>query len=522
MKKLLILILMLCSLILVSCGGKKDSGNVADIKTPDVLPTPAPVKPETDAEKQENFAESLESFNGLDSSKLDSLLPTQRPEVVIPELNLGEFSIPTSKMEVYASQGDQEVKMMDGYLWQVEDVIYAGMSMGMGETSMNQVAKVDLGELSTGLNEYLKAMEEMVSNAPQAKPSELINQVLSEVGLTLDDVLSLLHFEAEDFEYEGNSKFVLKNEALARVVANAVNAFNPESGMSAQMLLAMLQQLGIELEISFTYANQHITNVAVSVKGNIVVPGEAEQQNTIKIDVKFEVELIYGETELLGLGLGLDASVIGDKAAGQTLAVSCDFAVSLNGLTLEADIETGKALKSIDAKAALVLTEEKIVVALDAKVEELLNVEFKLSADKEKFSLALDLNAVNRTGFGYWDENNEWVEEVVEIPVKVKANAELTKSKVNAQLVVDGKEMLKVSGTLENNWFKKIDVKVLNITREWDEENNTEIEFESTMVIKLTSVGVTVPQDLLDMQEQAFDVVPVIFEKLGSLNPEIQ
>lgn len=515
MKKLLILVLMLCSLVLVSCGGKKESSNVADIKTPNVLPTPAPVQPESDEEKQANFEQSLESFNGLDSSKLDSLLPAQRPEVVIPELNLGAYSFPTSKMEVYASQDGQDVKMMDGYLWQVEDTIYAGMNMGMGATSMSQVAKIDLGDLSVGLNAYLKSMEEVLANATENQsPSELINEVLAEVGLTLDDILSLLHFEPEDFEYKGKGKFVLKNEALARVVANAVNALDPKSGVSAQMLLAMLQQFGIELEISFTYANQHITNVNVSVKGNVEVPN-GEQTQTIKIDVELEVKFIYGETDLLGFGFGLDASVIGDKATGLTLKVSCDLAASLNGLTLEADIETGKALKDIDATAALVLTQDKVVVALDAKVEDLADIEFKLSADKDKFSLNLDYYVVNTSYSGYYDEEKgEYVEEVVKTPVKAKANVELTKSKVSAQLVVDGREMLKVNGTLENNWFKNVDIKVLSITHEWDEQNNTDIVLESTMKIKLTSVGVTVPQDLLGMQDQAFDVVPKILEGL--------
>jgi len=326
-------------------------------------------------EKPLTFAEYLEASESLTVSKLN--------ETVGPisfEMNgyLTQLDIQNTKMSL--TQGTETVSY---YMWSgtegtgedAQNYVYGAMP---GETANEYMAaKINLDTM----DEFIDGVKEgVLSNSPisvdnllvdtdesgSVEFSEVIDNALALTGavdveqVNVENVLSKLKFDINDFEDKGNGVYKLKLSSLVDIAKEIAGEELPED---AEDKIAALDEM---LQIEVKYGEEHINEVKMSIN---VVDDEEEtysstQNTTMTLGFEYSEDKI-SKTTLSVVNNSVDTFVEESESVTTTSYSAMNLVYGANELSIS--FETGETALNINGKTAMSILEdnEKITVEFD-------------------------------------------------------------------------------------------------------------------------------------------------------------
>lgn len=274
MKKILMLLLLLLStLSLTACFAKKDddASNSEDDKKP--------------VQIEEDFKAFMNKNGALTRNDINEIMSSSTNE----EINFDGFNVKNTVISGIDGEYDKF------YVWQKGNKIYATPYSSVNYKA-DEVAYIDL--------EQLEALTDVSDLLPaNVQPADILDEALqmalkdSDIPFTidLDDILSLITFTYNDFEHLGNGIFQVKNSALF----NKVQEFTGGS-LKASDIQKLFEESNINLKITVAFDGKHLTgfNVNLSVT-----------ENSVTVEVAFELKLTYINDELSSISLSLTSPV---------------------------------------------------------------------------------------------------------------------------------------------------------------------------------------------------------------------
>lgn len=393
MKKILsLLMILLVVFSLVACNNSSNSE-----KTPEDEKTVENEEQKSEGEEQKSedkntpsewveptdsttFEQYLSTkINSFNSAKLDELVSSVE---IDPTEIINAIKVPALAGNIECTGSAMETGMhgANATLWQEGSVLY--LNAGLGEET--ELGKLDLTEVSA-----------MIPSLEGVKPSDAINGLLADAfdstDITLDTFLNKINFTAADFNDLGNGVYELKLEAVARIIADL-----SMGSISADEILAEIQQTGMNISTKVTYTNGKVRNLTVELKLEVV-----QGQYTMKQAQTVSFDLFYGPEGLNGYR----SSVVAEYAMPNVdLELTAMEEVTTEHLKLDLDCdmkftsydsEDKISVATFEAKASGELTAEKAECDLDVKLaaeDVSLTAKGNLDADATKAEGAFNLN----------------------------------------------------------------------------------------------------------------------------------
>jgi hypothetical protein len=199
------------------------------------------------------------------------------------------MDVRNTKLEVQTTGKEfSEIDDMTGLLWKEESTVYANFE----NENESQLIKLDLAKLDEML---------LTAELTDLKASEVLSKLFEEefnLNITLDEFLSKIKLDINDFEDMGDGVYALKLDAIARIG----ETLSPEA--TSEEIVKLIKQYYTKFLLTIKYENGKVRNVSFLM----------DQQRSDSIihaneEVSFSLGFLYGEKGINGFNFAYNYSI---------------------------------------------------------------------------------------------------------------------------------------------------------------------------------------------------------------------
>ena len=315
----------------------------------------SPSVPEKSEEKNEDktwvepqdettFEEYLKkTTNNLDSKKIDELF-------AIEPINFkfADIDVRNTRLEIQTIGKEfSEIDDMTGLLWKEESTVYANFE----NEDESQLIKLDLAELDEML---------LTAELTDLRVSEVLSKLFKEkfnLDITLDEFLSKIKLDINDFEDMGDGVYALKLDAIAGIGA----ALSPEA--TSEEIIELIKQYYTKFLLTIKYENGKVRNVSFLMdrqRNDAIIHANEE--------VSFSLGFLYGEKGINGVNFAYNYSInrkLGELEYNYLKSISAS--ISEEGIKFDFEINDPRYKKVI---FNLLITQTEVNGKLEEFIED--------------------------------------------------------------------------------------------------------------------------------------------------------